>query len=166
MDVEGNSKLTLKEVWMTSETNYIVQFSQFFWNFKKYDELYINDTSYSPFKISPTQIKFFGGVFKHCVLTTGRFLRVGPTLDVIPSRATTQKIKGLAASRSSQISIMPSTLGTSYPSSHNHGSGKWSPWRRFSHLPGPHFPLPWLWKEGQMEDWTSTIVTIYIYSPC
>ena len=26
--------------------------------------------------------------------------------------------------------------------------GKWTPWRQATHLPGPHFPLPWLWEEG------------------
>ena len=28
-----------------------------------------------------------------------------------------------------------------YPSSHNHGSGKYPIWRQATHLPGPHFPL-------------------------
>ncbi len=35
----------------------------------------------------------------------------------------------------------------SYPSSHHHGSQKWPPWRQASHLPGPHFPLLWLWEK-------------------
>ena len=36
-----------------------------------------------------------------------------------------------------------------YPSSHNHGSGKWGLEDDFS-LQGGHFPLRWLWEEGNI----------------
>ena len=40
------------------------------------------------------------------------------------------------------------TTSTYHPSSHNHGSGFHQPiWRLFTHFPGPHFPLLWLWEE-------------------